>query len=102
MLHPRLHQLILEEGRSLTSALLIRHLRPHLRLHVLVRMTQLAPQRDLLARTLLLAIHASSAAMLGTTPMSIIRGTPTLQLKAVIRASRIRLPLITKDSVFPE
>jgi hypothetical protein len=98
MLHPRVHQLVLEVDNSLTSAPFSRHLR----LRVLVRLPELAPRRDLLARILLLALHVSNAARLDTTPMSVLKGTPTHQLEAVIRASRIRLQLITRDSVLPK
>jgi hypothetical protein len=42
-LHPRVHQLVLEEGNSLTSDLLSRHHMRHRRLRVLVRLPPLAP-----------------------------------------------------------
>jgi hypothetical protein len=47
-------------------------------------------------------LHASSATRLSTTPMSVLRGTPTHQLEVVIRVSRIKLQLITRGSVLPE
>jgi hypothetical protein len=102
MLRPRVHQLVLEEGSSLTSTLLSRHLRLLLKLCVLVRLPPLAPRRDLLARTPLRAPHASSVVRLGITPMYVPGGTPIHQLEAIIRASRIKLQLITRGSVLPE
>jgi hypothetical protein len=102
MLHPRVHLLVLEVGISLTSALLSRDLRLHLRLRVLIRLHPLTPRRDLLARTPLRAPHASSVVRMGITPMSVPGGTPIHQLEAVIRASRIKLHLITRGSVLPE
>jgi hypothetical protein len=101
LLHPRVHQLILEEGSSLTSVLLSRHFRPPLRLHVLVRLPPLAPRRDLLARTPLRAPHASSVVRLGIMSMLVLRGTPTHQLGAVIRGNN-KLQLIIRVSVLPE
>jgi hypothetical protein len=59
MLHPRVNQLILEEGTSLTNDLLSR-------LHILVRLPPLAPWRDLLARALVKTPHASSVVRLVT------------------------------------
>jgi hypothetical protein len=102
MLRPRVHQLVLEVGNSLTSALLSRHLRLLLRLCVLVRLPPLAPRRDLLARTPLWAPHASSVVRLGITPMSVPGETPIHQLEALIRASRIKLQLITRGLVLQE
>jgi hypothetical protein len=102
LLHPRAHQLVLEEGSSLTSVLLNRHLRPPLRLRVLVRLPPLAPWLDLLARTPLCAPHASSVVRLGIMQMLVLRETPTHQLEAVIRRSRIRLQLTTMGSILPE
>jgi hypothetical protein len=95
MLHPRVHQLILREGNSPTNDLLSRHHRRHRRLHILVRLPSLAPRRDLLARALLQAPHASSVARLVTMLMFVRRGTPTHRLVVILRASRHRLHAAT-------
>jgi hypothetical protein len=92
MFHPWVHQLVLEEGNSPTNDLLSRH---HRRLRILVRLPPLAPRRDLLARALLQAPHASSVVRLVTMLMSIRRGTPTHQLVVILRASRHRLQAAT-------
>jgi hypothetical protein len=91
MLHPRVHQLVLEEGNSPTSDLLSRHHMRHRRLHILVRLPPLAPRRDLQARALLHAPHASSVVRLVTMLMFVQRGTPTHRLVVILRASRHRL-----------
>jgi hypothetical protein len=83
------------------SAMFSRHPRPHLRRHCLARLLQLAPRRDLLARTLLLATSASSVVRLGTMLMYVLRKAPTLQLEVVIRASKIRLQPATMHIVLP-
>jgi hypothetical protein len=101
MLHPRVHQIVLEEGNSLTSDLLSRHHMRHCRLYALVRLPPLAPQRDLLARALLQSPLASSVVRFGITPMLVRRGTPTHHLEAMFRASN-RLQLATRGSVLPE
>jgi hypothetical protein len=91
MFHPRVHQLVLEEGNSPTNDLLIRHHRRLRRLHILVRLPPLAPRRDLLDRVQ--SPLASSVVRLGTMPMLVRRGTPTHPLEAIFRASnRVRLP----------
>jgi hypothetical protein len=72
---------------------------PHLSHYGLIRLPQLASRRDMLARTLLLAIHASSVVRLGTMPMSVLREALTLQLQAVIRANKIRLQPATADII---
>jgi hypothetical protein len=94
MLHPRVHQLVLEEGSSPTNDLLSRHHRRHHRLHILVRLPP-TPQRDLLARALLQAPHASSVVRLVTMLMFVRRGTPTHRLVVILRASRHRLQTAT-------
>jgi hypothetical protein len=91
MLHPRVHQLSLEEGHSPTSDLLSRHRR----LRVPVRLPPLAPRRDLLARALLQAPRASSVVRLVTMIMFVRRGTPTHRLVVILRASRHRLQTAT-------
>jgi hypothetical protein len=101
MFHSRVHQLVLEEGSSLTNDLLSIHHRRLRRLHILVRLPPLAPRRDLLARVLLQSPLASSVERLGTTPMLVRRGTPTPRLEAMFRArNRLRLP--AKGLVLPE
>jgi hypothetical protein len=93
MFHPKVHQLVLEEGNNPTNDLLSIHYRRLRRLRILVRLPPLAPRRDLLARLLLHSPLASSVLKLGTTPMLVRRGTPTHQLKAMFKArNRLRLP----------
>jgi hypothetical protein len=100
MFHPRVHQLVLEEGNIRTNDLLSIHHRRLRKLRILVRLPPLAPQRDLLARALLQSPPASSVVRLGTMPTLVRRGTPTLPLKAMFRESnRIRLP--TRFSALP-
>ena len=101
MFHPRVHQLVLEEGNSPTNDLFSGHHRQLHRLRILVRLPPLAPQLDLLARALLQSLPASSVVRLGITPMLVRRGTPTHPLEAMFRASN-RLQLATRGSVLPE
>jgi hypothetical protein len=90
MFHPRVHQLVLEEGNCPTNDLLCIY---HRRLRILARLPPLAPQRDLLARVLLQSPLASSVVRLGTTPMLVRRGIPTHPLEAMFKASnRLWLP----------
>jgi hypothetical protein len=95
MLHPRVHQLVLEEGNSPTNDLLRRHHRQHHRLRILVRLPPLASQRDLQDKSLLQAPHASSVMRLVTMLMFVRRGTPTHRLVVILRASRHRLQAAT-------
>jgi hypothetical protein len=101
MLHPRVHQLVLEEGNSLTNDLLIRHHKRLRRLSTLVRLPPLTPRQDLLARALLQSPLASCVVRLGIMPMLVRRGTQTHPLEAMFRESnRLRLP--TRGSVLLE
>jgi hypothetical protein len=101
MFHPRVHQLVQEEGNSPTNDLLSIHHRRLLRLRILVRLPPLAPRRDLLARALLQSPPASSVVSLGTTPMIARRGTPTHRLEAMFRPGN-RFRLSARGSVLPE
>jgi hypothetical protein len=96
MFHPRVHQLVLEEGNSPTNDLLSIHHRRLRRLHILVRLPPLAPRQDLLARVLLQSPLASSVVRLSTTPMLVRRGTSTHPLETMIKASN-RLRLSARD-----
>jgi hypothetical protein len=99
MFHPRVHQLVLEEGNSPINDLLIRQHRRLRRLRILVRLPPLAPRRDLSDRVQ--SPLASSVVRLGTTPMLVRRGTPTHPLEAILRASN-RLWLLAGGSVLLE
>jgi hypothetical protein len=101
MLHPRVHQLVLEEGNSLTNDLLSRHQRRLRLLHALFRLPPLASRRDLLARALLQSPLASSVVRLGTTPMLVRRVTPTHRLESMFSA-RNRFQLPTRGSILQE
>jgi hypothetical protein len=95
MFHPRVHQLILEEGNILLS---IHHRRLH-KLHILIRLPPLTPQQDLQDRVQ--SPFASSVVRLGTTLKLVRRGSPTHLFGAMSKASN-RLQLLARDSVLPD
>jgi hypothetical protein len=101
---PRVHQLVLEVGNSRTSDLLNTHHKRHHRLRmlrILVRLPPLAPRRDLQAKALLQAPHASSVVKLVIMLMFVRRGTPTRRLVVILRASRHRLQAATVVTTLP-
>jgi hypothetical protein len=100
-LHPRVHQLVLEEDNNRTIVLLSRYYKPPLRLCTLIKQPPLAPRRDLLAKAPLKSPLASSVMRLGITPMLVLRETPTHQLEVMFTANN-RLQLATRGSVLPE
>jgi hypothetical protein len=95
MFHPRVYQLVLEEGNDLLSI----HHRRLRTLHILVRLPALAPRQDLQDRVQ--SPLASSVVRLDTTLMLVRRGSPTHPLEAMSRASN-RHQLLARDSALLE
>ena len=91
MFHPRVHQLVLEEGNDQLS---IHHRRLY-KLHTLIRLLSQAPQRDLQDRVQ--SPLASSVVRLSTMPMLVRRGFPTHPSKA-----SNQLQVLARDSTLPE
>jgi hypothetical protein len=95
MFCPRVHQLVLGEDNDQLSM----HHRGLDRLHTLVKLPPLAPQRDL--QDTVQSLLASSVVWWDTTPMLVRTGTLTHPLEAMSRASN-RLQHLTRDSALPE
>jgi hypothetical protein len=90
MLHPRVHQLVLEEDRAQLSTL-------HRGLHrhpTLIRLPSLAPRRGPQDREH--ALHALSAVRFGTMKMLVRWGIPAHQLR-----TSNRLQPLARDSALP-
>ena len=94
MFCPRVHQLILEDHEQLSM-----HHRGLHRIHTLVRLPPLAPQRDL--QDTVQSPHASSGVRWDTMLMLVRTGTRTHLLEAMSRTSN-RLQHLARDSALPE